>query len=65
MKGKIRNKADRDKAEILGNTQEEFDFLGRIDEGRGYFDQTEKNLYNGEDFDIPTYLRRGIKIALK
>ncbi len=64
-KNKIRKQADRSKAEILGNTQEEFDFLGSIDEGRGYFDQTDKNLYNGEDLDIPTYLRRGIKIALK
>ena len=64
-KNKIRKKADRGNSEILGKTQEEFDFLGRIDEGRGYFDQTEKNLYNGEDLDIPTYLRRGIKIALK
>ena len=29
---------------------------------RGYFGQTEPILFNGEDIDIPTYLRRGIKI---
>jgi len=51
--------------DLLGGTQGEFDFLEVIDESRGFFDKTEKNLYNGEDLDIPTYLRRGIKIALK
>ena len=46
-------------------TQGEFEFLDDIDESRGFFDKTEKNLFNGEDLDVPTYLRRGIKIALK
>ena len=64
-KNKIGKNADRGQDKFLGNTQEEFNFLGSIDEDRGYFDQTEKNLYNGEDLDIPTYLRRGIKIAIK
>lgn len=32
---------------------------------RGYFYKTQKNLYNGEDLDVPTYLRRGIKVSLK
>ncbi len=32
--------------------------------GRGYFGQLEPILINGEDIDIPTYLRRGIKIEL-
>lgn len=31
---------------------------------RGYFGQTERILINGEDIDIPTYLRRGIKISI-
>jgi cell division protein FtsZ len=62
---KARSKSDRGQEEVLSNTQKEFDFLGNIDEGRGYFDQTDKNLFNGEDLDIPTYLRRGIKISLK
>lgn len=31
---------------------------------RGYFGQLEPILINGEDIDVPTYLRRGIKIDL-
>lgn len=30
--------------------------------GRGCFDDTEQNLVDGEDLDVPTYLRRGIKL---
>lgn len=44
--------------------QEEFAF-DEIDTQRGYFEKTERNEYNGEDLDVPTYLRRGIKIKLK
>ena len=44
-------------------TQKEFDFMS-WEEQRGYFDQTERNLLEGEDLDVPTYLRRGIKIRL-
>jgi len=43
--------------------QEEFSFAGH-DEQRGFFENTERNLHDGEDLDIPTYLRRGIKIKL-
>lgn len=43
--------------------QEEFDFP-RIEESRGHFEKTETNLYEGADLDVPTYLRRGVKIAL-
>mgnify|MGYP001464730438 CR=1 FL=1 len=59
--------ADRGQEDLLAaeTTQEEFGFLETLDESRGFFDKTEKNLHNGEDLDIPTYLRRGIKIALK
>ena len=32
---------------------------------RGYFDKTDRNEYNGEDLDVPTYMRRGIKIKIK
>jgi cell division protein FtsZ len=46
-----------------GQDQKEFDFMSR-EEQRGYFDQTEQNLFEGEDLDVPTYLRRGIKIRL-
>jgi cell division protein FtsZ len=43
--------------------QNEFHFV-ETDEQRGYFDQTERNFFDGEDLDVPTYLRRGIKVGL-
>jgi cell division protein FtsZ len=43
--------------------QKEFMFSGE-DEQRGYFNKTDRNFYEGEDLDVPTYLRRGIKINL-
>jgi cell division protein FtsZ len=42
--------------------QEEFGF-GEI-ETRGQFERTERNLFDGQDLDVPTYLRRGIKVGL-
>lgn len=42
--------------------QEEFGF-GEI-ESRGHFEKTDRNLYDGQDLDVPTYLRKGIRIAL-
>ena len=45
--------------------QEEFTFLEVEANERGYFNKTEENLYNGEDLDVPTYLRKGIKVSLK
>ncbi|MFO7717467.1 MAG: hypothetical protein R6Y91_02745 [Desulfohalobium sp.] len=42
--------------------QEEFAFPTEMEE-RGLFEKTGKNLYEGEDLDVPTYLRRGIRIA--
>ena len=44
--------------------QSEFDFP-RLEDNRGLFERTEANLYEGEDLDIPTYLRRGIKVAVE
>ncbi len=46
-----------------GAPQNEFHFVGE-DEQRGYFDQTDRNFFEGEDLDVPTYLRRGVKIQL-
>ena len=46
-----------------GEDQNEFHFVGE-DEQRGYFDHTERNFFEGEDLDVPTYLRRGLKIHL-
>ena len=46
-----------------GDAQDEFTF-NQIEEQRGYFEKTDRNEYKGEDLDVPTYLRRGIKIRL-
>ena len=42
--------------------QDEFSF--REMESRGHFDKTDRNLFEGQDLDVPTYLRKGIKIAV-
>ena len=42
--------------------QDEFGF-GEL-ESRGHFEKTDRNLYDGQDLDVPTYLRKGIKILL-
>jgi cell division protein FtsZ len=42
--------------------QEEFGF-GEV-ESRGHFEKTDRNLHEGQDLDVPTYLRKGIKIQL-
>ncbi len=42
--------------------QDEFTF-GEL-ESRGFFDKTDRNLFEGQDLDVPTYLRKGIKISL-
>ena len=42
--------------------QDEFGF-GEV-EHRGHFEKTDRNLFEGQDLDVPTYLRKGIKIAL-
>ncbi len=44
--------------------QEEFGFQGEPAENRGAFDKSDRNLYEGQDLDVPTYLRKGIKVAL-
>ena len=42
--------------------QDEFAFPNQ-EENRGLFERTQRNLYEGIDLDIPTYLRREMKIA--
>ena len=44
--------------------QNEFNFID-ADAQRGYFEKTDRNRYKDEDLDVPTYLRRGIKIKIK
>jgi cell division protein FtsZ len=43
--------------------QDEFGF-DRDVESRGHFDKTDRNLFEGQDLDVPTYLRKGIKLGL-
>ena len=45
--------------------QEEFGFGGGAPtENRGSFDKSDRNLFEGQDLDVPTYLRKGIKVAV-
>ncbi len=54
--------AEARSAALAKAAQEEFGF-GEV-ESRGHFEKTERNLFDGQDLDVPTYLRRGIKISL-
>ena len=42
--------------------QDEFGF-GEV-ESRGHFEKTDRNLFDGQDLDVPTYLRKGIKVSI-
>ncbi|MDI1250551.1 MAG: cell division protein FtsZ [Lacunisphaera sp.] len=45
--------------------QEEFGFQGGpTTDNRGTFDKSDRNLFEGQDLDIPTYLRKGIKVSV-
>jgi len=55
-------KLPRGKLEAVTDRQGEFGFSAEAD--RGYFQKTEATLFEGEDLDPPTYLRKGIKISL-
>ncbi|MGZ0655576.1 cell division protein FtsZ [Coraliomargarita sp. W4R72] len=50
--------------ELPEDNQDEFTFVDNQDQ-RGYFDKTDRNDYNEEDLDVPTFMRRGIKIKIK
>ncbi len=52
------------KKKAASEDQDEFTF-NEVDAQRGYFEKTDRNDYKDEDLDVPTYLRRGIKIKLK
>ncbi|MEM9227026.1 MAG: hypothetical protein AAGA45_03575, partial [Verrucomicrobiota bacterium] len=45
------------------DNQEEFLFVSE-EEQRGFFEKTERNVFEGEDLDVPTFLRRGVRIAV-
>jgi cell division protein FtsZ len=50
------------KAAPARTKQDEFGF-GEV-ESRGTFEKTDRNLHDGQDLDVPTYLRKGIRIPL-
>jgi len=58
------SKLTRRKRKQPDANQDEFTFFD-LDAQRGYFDKTDRNLHKDEDLDVPTYLRRGIKIKIK
>lgn len=43
--------------------QEEFGFDAAAAENRGAFGSSDQNIFEGQDLDVPTYLRKGIKVA--
>ncbi|MCF3649002.1 cell division protein FtsZ [Synoicihabitans lomoniglobus] len=43
--------------------QNEF-FFQTLAENRGHFERTDRNLFEGQDLDVPTYFRKGLKISL-
>lgn len=52
------------KKKMRSDDQDEFTFT-EVEAQRGYFHKTDRNEYKDEDLDVPTYLRRGIKIKIK
>jgi cell division protein FtsZ len=53
------------RAAAARNQQSEFGFGGaEAAAARGEFDKSERNLFEGQDLDVPTYLRRGIKVVV-
>ncbi|WP_221030969.1 cell division protein FtsZ [Actomonas aquatica] len=53
----------RGKRPAADESQNEF-FFQNLAENRGHFERTDRNLFEGQDLDVPTYLRKGIKINL-
>ena len=51
------------KMDLVPNIQQELGFDG-VDENRGFFEETGRNEHDGLDLDVPTYLRRGIRVVL-
>ena len=61
---KPQKQAKANKADPQGLSQNTFDFMEDQNQ-RGIFDNLpDRNLYDGEDLDVPAYLRRGVKISV-
>jgi cell division protein FtsZ len=56
------SRAEAASLQIPKAAQDEFGF-GEL-ETRGYFERTDRNLFDGQDMDVPTYLRKGIRIVI-
>ena len=41
--------------------QDEFGFEREV-ESRGHFDKTDRNLFEGQDLDVPTFLRKNVRV---
>ena len=65
VKATVTTASDREsgRVESAKAKQEEFGFQGEPAENRGSFDKSDRNLFEGQDLDVPTYLRKGIKIT--
>lgn len=60
--GKRKHQTKDSKSEEEKN-QTEFKFM-ELSQQRGFFQDTPPNIRNGVDLDVPTYMRKGIKIVL-
>lgn len=56
--------AEIEEAEELAMKADQDEFGFGEHESRGSFEKTGRNLYLGHDLDVPTYMRKGIKISL-
>ncbi len=62
IKARIKKKIFKPKPETE-TEQSEFSFM-EMSKQRGFFEDTEPNMYRGEDLDVPTFMRKNIKIPL-
>ena len=58
--GEVRKNGQMD---FMPTIQQELGFEG-MEEHRGFFEETGRNEHEGFDLDVPTYLRRGIRVVL-
>jgi cell division protein FtsZ len=56
--------AEIEEAEELALKADQDEFGFGEHESRGSFERTGRNLYQGHDLDVPTYMRKGIKVSL-
>lgn len=52
------------KKQAADSPQEEFDFITDNSVQRGLFEKSERNIYDDEDLDVPTFLRKGVRIRV-